>query len=99
MDDKVFDWVSKARHVGKSVPGYAIMEKAAVTAEEYGIHNFSASRGWLCGFKERYGLRYKRLHGEAASVDASKIVDWIEKNHSIIKNYKDGIVLILMKQP
>lgn len=93
VDNIVYDWVVKARNSNKPVPGYAIMEKATITAKNLKLENFSASRGWLSGFKERFGLKFKKLHGEAASVDNSCIDEWIKNNSSIIKLYKNQDII------
>ena len=51
----------KARHCGQPVPDYAIVEKAALTAKQLGIIEFSASRECLSRFKNRYGFIFKTL--------------------------------------
>ncbi|UYV75599.1 hypothetical protein LAZ67_13000702 [Cordylochernes scorpioides] len=41
-----------------------------------GQDNFEASNGWLEKFKARRNIDFKRLHGEAGSVDANSIATW-----------------------
>ncbi|UYV85048.1 K02A2.6-like [Cordylochernes scorpioides] len=47
--------------------------------------NFEASNGWLEKFKARRNIAFKRLHGEAGSVDANSVATW-----------KDGIIPSLL---
>ncbi|UYV63426.1 hypothetical protein LAZ67_2004032 [Cordylochernes scorpioides] len=41
-----------------------------------GQDNFEASNGWLEKFKARRNIAFKRLHGEAGSVDANSVATW-----------------------
>ena len=77
VDKLVYDWLVKSRNEGKLVPGYSILEKANTIAKQIKLKNFNSSRGWLAGFKERFGLIYKKLHGEAGSVDTACIEAWL----------------------
>ncbi|UYV81559.1 PDC2 [Cordylochernes scorpioides] len=38
--------------------------------------NFEASNGWLEKFKGKRNIAFKRLHGEAGSVDANSVATW-----------------------
>ncbi|UYV76908.1 TIGD4 [Cordylochernes scorpioides] len=44
--------------------------------EKMGQDNFEASNGWLERFKARRNIAFKRLHGEAGSVDANSVATW-----------------------
>ena len=46
--------------------GVMIQARAKRYAEEMGIKDFTASKGWLYRFISRYGLRPIRQHGEAS---------------------------------
>jgi hypothetical protein len=39
------------------------------------------------GFKARYSVKFKTLHGEAASVEPSTITNWFTRKMFIIANY------------
>ncbi|UYV74823.1 hypothetical protein LAZ67_12001144 [Cordylochernes scorpioides] len=41
-----------------------------------GQDNFEASNGWVEKFKARRNIAFKRLHGEAGSVDANSVATW-----------------------
>ena len=48
---------------------------------------FTATDGWLSRFKDRYGLKSYRLHGEAASVDVGSIPAAIEQLQAKLDGY------------
>ncbi|UYV74636.1 hypothetical protein LAZ67_12000351 [Cordylochernes scorpioides] len=54
------------------------MERKGYTLglEKMGQDNFEASNGWLEKFKVRRNIAFKRLHGEAGSVDANSVATW-----------------------
>ena len=60
---------------------------ATITANKNEILNFKASRGWLSGFKTRFGIVFQKFHGEAASADVSSIDSWINENINLINMY------------
>lgn len=43
------------------------------------ITGFIASEGWLSNFKERHGITFKSIQGEAAAVDLKSVDAWREK--------------------
>ncbi|UYV69910.1 K02A2.6-like [Cordylochernes scorpioides] len=50
--------------------------KGYTLALKMGQDNFEASNGWLEKFKARRNIAFKRLHGEAGSVDANSVATW-----------------------
>jgi len=40
------------------------------------IEGFKASEGWLSNFKERHGIVFKSMQGEAAAVDLESVEKW-----------------------
>ncbi|UYV66112.1 GLG1 [Cordylochernes scorpioides] len=53
-----------------------LKEKAILLALKMGQDNFEASNGWLERFKARRNIAFKRLHGEAGSVEANSVATW-----------------------
>ena len=45
-------------------------------AELLKIEGFKASNGWLDNFKERHGIVFKAMQGEAAAVDLESVDKW-----------------------
>jgi DDE superfamily endonuclease/Tc5 transposase DNA-binding domain/CENP-B N-terminal DNA-binding domain len=72
MEQSLYVWIGQAS--ARNIP---ITDEIAKTkAQDFvdGIYgdephglSFSASNGWLAGFKQRYGLKSYRMHGEAGS--------------------------------
>lgn len=82
-------WFKNVRSNSISVSGNILKEKALEIAKELNVENFNASNGWIERFKERHGLSFKKICGESAAVDESKINSW--KNlilKEILSNYK-----------
>ncbi|UYV80020.1 PDC2 [Cordylochernes scorpioides] len=74
-----------------AINGNILKEKAILLALKMGQYNFEASNGWLEKFKARRNIAFKRLHGEAGSVDANSVATWkgIKKHQAIDVNYID----------
>ena len=47
MDKTVFSWIKQVEARNLPISGQLIQEKALQVAEEFDIHGFSASNGWL----------------------------------------------------
>jgi hypothetical protein len=45
-------------------------------AELLKIEGFKASNGWLDNFKDRHGIVFKSVQGEAAAVDLESVDKW-----------------------
>ena len=58
------------------ISGDAMLAKAKEYAEELNLTNFSASRGYLANFKNRYGIKFKKLHGEGGTVPMDIVDSW-----------------------
>lgn len=78
INEKVYEFFSSARATGHIISGPIIKSKALEIAQFLKIPDFKASDGWLDKFKNRYGLVYKSLRGEANSVDQKTEAAWIE---------------------
>ena len=50
-----------------------LQEKAKEIAAAANITSFASSNGWLAGFKKRFVISSKGLHGEAADADAAGV--------------------------
>jgi hypothetical protein len=45
-------------------------------AKKLGYNNFKATDGWLSQWKCRFGIRFKKTHGEKDSADAVNAEQW-----------------------
>lgn len=76
LEEKLIEWLRYGRDQNIPLERNLLETKAKYYAGEMGIKNFSASAGWLYGFKKRHNLVFHNLCGESdASVDNSKLCD------------------------
>lgn len=83
IEEALIKWFSHARSQNAPISGLVLREKALEIANEFGLKDFSASNGWIERFKERHGLKFKKICGEAASVDQTIVTDW---KNSLLKD-------------
>ncbi|UYV82150.1 hypothetical protein LAZ67_21001138 [Cordylochernes scorpioides] len=76
IEEALFRWIRQANAMKLAINGNILKEKAILLALKMGQHNFEASNGWLEKFKARRNIAFKRLHGEAGSVDANSVATW-----------------------
>ncbi|UYV83111.1 K02A2.6-like [Cordylochernes scorpioides] len=76
IEEALFRWIRQANAMKLAINGNILKEKAILLALKMGQDNFEASNGWLEKFKARRNIAFKRLHGEAGSVDANSVATW-----------------------
>ena len=67
--------------------------KRRLDKEEFA--GFTASNGWLDSWKQIYGVREKRLCGEADEVSTTTIQAWIERLPELCQDYEPRNILDL----
>ncbi|XP_049267194.1 tigger transposable element-derived protein 6-like [Rhipicephalus sanguineus] len=87
LEEVLLTWFREVTAAGVNVDGKVIREKADNIALSLGIEDFQASGGWLHRFKERHGLVYKVVSGEAKKVDESQVSDWLNTLPALISDY------------
>ena len=70
------------------ISGDAMLAKVKEYAEELKLTNFSASRGYLANFKNRYGIKFKKLHGEGGTLSMEIVDSWTIVLRSVIESYR-----------
>ena len=85
----MFQWFQIARERGAPISGPLLQEKARKYAEELGIDNFTASKGWLAAFKTRHKIKAFRLSGDTLDVDPVTIDSWKERLPDITAGFKE----------
>lgn len=68
--------VQHARSSNLPASSPILQEKCGELALQCGIGGFNCSDGWITPFKERYGLAFKTVSGEAAAVDKGISTSW-----------------------
>lgn len=52
------------------------------------MQDFESSNGWICRWKQRNNIRYKKIQGEKAAADNDSATFWIKNIlPSLIKDY------------
>jgi centromere protein B len=85
LDSVRLAWYQQARASGIPIDGNILCEKAKKIADRMQADNFSASNGWICRFKDRHGLVYKKLTGESTAVDTDMRDLWLETLPMLLK--------------
>ena len=83
----VVTWMRQARAANMSLSGTLIKIKAKKYSEDVGEHEFIPSNGWLCRFRKRHGIVYRKINGESKSVDLSKVDDF--RTNTLVQLLKD----------
>jgi hypothetical protein len=86
-------WYQQARASGIPIDGHILREKAKKIADRMQVDNFAASNGWICRFKDRHGLIYKKLAGESAAVDTDMRDFWLERLPMLLERYEQRDIL------
>lgn len=83
-------WLRRARSQSIPINGPLIRAKAEEFVLQLGIKDFLCSEGWLTRFKERNGLVFRTIAGEAAAADATACRDWrAGRLPEIMRQFKD----------
>lgn len=88
LDKAMYLWVVQQRSNHVILTSDLIRAKAASFHEKLCIIEkcaFSASYGWFTMFKNRHGLKVRRMHGEKLSADVSSLAPFKEKLHQLIR--------------
>lgn len=78
IDSALLAWFKQCRSANVPINGPLLKEKA----EEFGRllgENFTCSNGWLDRFKQRHGINFGKVSGEAKSVSLEVTDEWVTK--------------------
>ncbi|CAG0883060.1 unnamed protein product [Darwinula stevensoni] len=81
IEEALFEWFQQARACNIALDGNTIRQKAAELAKVLGIEKLECSSGWLSRFKDRHGIVFKKVCGEAGSVPDEIVNKW--KNETL----------------
>ena len=87
IDNNLYRYFSLVRAQNGEVSTLDLKNKALEIAKELNINEFSASNGYIDGFKKRFNIHFKKLHGEAADVPENILIDWFQQLSSLISKY------------
>ncbi|GFW65715.1 tigger transposable element-derived protein 6 [Trichonephila clavipes] len=76
LEKVLVEWFQQARSNNYPLSGGVIMEKAKEIASHLNITDFCGSTGWLDRFRNRHGIVYRQISGEAEAVNEDDIYSW-----------------------
>ncbi|KRZ73714.1 Tigger transposable element-derived protein 4 [Trichinella papuae] len=77
MIDRAVDvWFMQMKSKSAVITGPMILEAARTFVQKLKIVNFSASTGWLDGWKKRRNIVCLKFHGEKADADNESGIEW-----------------------
>ena len=94
MEAALFEWICNQQASRININGEIICAKAQrlqkltnekMPPEARKVLNFSG--GWLCNFKDRWGFRVFKSHGESGDADVEAIAWDLPKSNEILKDY------------
>lgn len=91
LEIALFDWQQRMQTNEAAITGELLQEMASKLWDKLsqyeGVEKPKFSTGWLCGFKERYGIKKQIRHGEAGSVDKETIEAQLEELRIVLDSY------------
>lgn len=89
LEAALFLWFKQTRSMNIPISGPIVMEKADEFATEMKI-DFTPNTGWLERFKQRKGISFRAVCGEAASAPQQEANDWSSGIlQKILSTYKE----------
>lgn len=89
VEDALIIWISQMNSANISLCTEVIISKAKQFAEKLKIDEFAGSVGWFNRFKNRFGLKRIKLHGESNNIPE----DMVEKGLCSIKEKLNNVEL------
>jgi hypothetical protein len=88
IEDALSMWIDQAIRQEHIISGHIIKNKAKNFAKLLQIDNFTASEGWLEGFKKRHNIKEYAKRGEANSAPLEDLPKFRLELQEIIKQYQ-----------
>ena len=76
VESALLTWFTAARARDVNITTSILEEKANQLAEQLGNPDFKATNGWICRWKNRHGIKYKKQHGEKSDADTTAADTW-----------------------
>lgn len=98
INEILFKWYGKCTAANVYPDGSLLQEEAMEIKKRLNdqqLSDFKASNGWLESWKQSYGVREKRLCGEADDVSITTVKAWIERIPELCRDYEPQNILNL----
>ncbi|GFR65308.1 tigger transposable element-derived protein 6 [Elysia marginata] len=87
LEDAVFAWFRQARAMNVPLSGPVVIGKAAEIAQLMNV-NFIPTPSWVEKFKQRRGITFRVISGEAAAAPKDEAQNWASNAlQKILKEY------------
>ncbi|KAH8032066.1 hypothetical protein HPB51_022906 [Rhipicephalus microplus] len=84
VEEALYQWFLSIRAQNVPISGPILATKVKNLAFLLGRPNFEPGGGWIQRFKERHGIVYKNVVGEAASLDSEAKQQWLQTNLPVL---------------
>nr|XP_037284840.1 tigger transposable element-derived protein 6-like [Rhipicephalus microplus] len=84
VEEALYQWFLSIRAQNVPISGPILATKVKNLAFLLGRSNFKPGGGWIQRFKERHGIVYKNVVGEAASLDSEAKQQWLQTNLPVL---------------
>jgi hypothetical protein len=80
LDSALFQWFTAHRASNIPISGPILLEKANEFAQKLNEvpKKGTVSESWIVRFRERHGISFQCVSGEAGAVDAGSVGEWIQ---------------------
>ena len=93
VEEALYTWFVDVRAKDAPVTSAVLEEKANHLAGLLGKPDFKATNGWLCRWKSRHGIKFKKTHGEKKDADVDAAAQWSSTVLAeILERYEPGNV-------
>ncbi|XP_070388781.1 tigger transposable element-derived protein 4-like [Dermacentor albipictus] len=90
VEEALYQWFITTRVHNVPISGPILAIKAKNFAFLLGLPNFEPGGGWIQRFKERHGIVYKNVVGEAVSLDTEAKQQWLQtKLPGVLERYAE----------
>ena len=79
IDQELYQWFLRKRANKVELSCNLLIHLAKLIDASKNVDNFRASKGYVEGFKNRYNIAFKKLHGEGAAMNTEVVEDWFAK--------------------
>ena len=87
LETALLKWFKQILSENIAINSPLIKEKTLQVAKLLDIDSFYASKGWLMWFKNRHGLVFRTVGGEARNVTTENIKEWKKNLSCLFKDY------------
>lgn len=93
LEKALIEWIARMDSINGFITEEIIIVKAKEFGEKLEIRDLKFSNGWLYRFKNRYNLKMRVLHGEAASMTDDNVVKFRQEMLTRLEGFDPEVLL------